>query len=57
MFVSESMGLNPIESLMHKYIDYNIAPLSSYDALKHYFTSLKTDLILLQPRVLERKFP
>ena len=32
-------------------------PLSPYDALKHHFTSLKTDLIFLQPRVLEWKFP
>ena len=34
-----------------------INPLSPHDALKHHFTSLKTDLIFLQPRVLERKFP
>ena len=32
-------------------------PFSPHDALKHHFTSLKTDLILLQPRVLERKSP
>ena len=32
-------------------------PLSPYDALKHHLTSLKKDLISLQPRVLERKFP
>ena len=32
-------------------------PLSPRDALKHHFTSLKIDLIFLQPRVLERKFP
>ena len=32
-------------------------PLSPHDALKHHFTSLKTDLILLQPRVLEWKIP
>ena len=31
-------------------------PLSHRDALKHNFTSLKTDLIFLQQRVLERKF-
>ena len=31
-------------------------PLSPHYALKHHFTSLKTDLIFLQPRVLERKF-
>ena len=28
-------------------------PLSPHDALKHHFTSLKTDLIFLQPRVAE----
>ena len=28
-------------------------PSSSHDALKHHFTSLETDLILQQPRVLE----
>ena len=32
-------------------------PLNPHDALKHHFTSLKTDLIFQQPRVLERKFP
>ena len=31
--------------------------LSPHDALKHYFTSLKTYLIFLQPMVLERKCP
>ena len=31
-------------------------PLSPHDALMHHFTSLKTDLIFLQPRVLEREF-
>ena len=31
-------------------------PFSPHDALKHHFTSLKTDLIFLQPGVLERKF-
>ena len=34
-----------------------INPLSPHDALKHHFTSLKTDLIFQQLRVLERKFP
>ena len=33
-----------------------VKSLSPLDALKH-FTSLKTDLIFLQPRVLEQKFP
>ena len=32
---------------------YPLDPLSPPDALKHHFTSLKTDLIFLQPRVLE----
>ena len=31
--------------------------LSHHHALKHHFTSLKADLILLQPKVLERKSP
>ena len=30
--------------------------LSPHDALKHHFTYLKTDLIFLQPIVLEQKF-
>ena len=34
-----------------------VNPLSPHDAIKHLFTSLKTDLIFLQQRVLERKFP
>ena len=34
-----------------------VNPLSPHDALKHHFTSVKTDLIFLQLRVLERKFP
>ena len=32
-------------------------PLGSHDALKHHFTSPKTDLIFLAPRLLEQKFP
>ena len=32
-------------------------PLNPHDALKHHFTSLRTDLIFQQPRVLERVFP
>ena len=31
--------------------------LSPHDALKHHFTSMKTDLIFLHPMVLEGKFP
>ena len=34
-----------------------IIPLSPRDALKHHFTSLKTNLIFQQLRVLEQKFP
>ena len=34
---------------------FPINPLSPHDALKHYFTFLKTDLIFLQQRVLEWK--
>ena len=34
-----------------------INPLSPHDALKYHFTSLKTVLIFLQLRVLERKCP
>ena len=36
---------------------YYFNPLGPHDALKHHFTSLKTDLIFLQQSVLERKFP
>ena len=32
-------------------------PLSPHDALKHHFTTLKTDFIFLQLTVLEGKFP
>ena len=32
-------------------------PLSPHDALKHHFTSPKTDFIPPPPSVLERKFP
>ena len=32
-------------------------PLGPHDALKHHFTSPKTDLIFLAPRLLEQKFP
>ena len=35
----------------------HLNPLSPHDALKHHFTSLKTDLIFLQVRVLDWKFP
>ena len=35
----------------------NVNPLSPHDAIKHHFKSPKTDLIVPQLRVLERKFP
>ena len=35
--------------------NFNLNPLSLHDALKHHFISLKTDLIFLQPTVLEQK--
>ena len=41
---------------MNHYDLYN-NPLSAHDALKHHFTSMKTDLIVLQLGPLERKFP
>ena len=36
---------------------FTINPLSPHDALEHYFTWMKTNLIFLQPRVFEWKFP
>ena len=41
----------------HKFKWVKFNPLSPHDALKHHFTSLKTDLIFLQQRVLETKIP
>ena len=35
------------------YLVYLFNPLRPHDASKHHFTSLKTDLIFPQPRVLE----
>ena len=34
-----------------------VNPLGPHDALTHHFTSLKKEIIFLQPRVLKRKFP
>ena len=34
----------------------DVNPLTPRDAIKHHFTSLKTDPIFLQPRVVERNF-
>ena len=46
---------------LHPYVktddSVSIIPLSPHDALKHHFTSLKTDLIFLQLEGLERRFP
>ena len=46
--------------LYHRLIDWakgithtHLNPLSPHDALKHHSTALKTDLIVIQPRVLE----
>ena len=45
-----------MSSEVHHVINIYFDPSSPRDALKHHFTSLKTDLIFLQPRVFERKF-
>ena len=39
-----------------EHVNRRVNPLSPHDALKHHFTSLKTELIFLQLGVLERKF-
>ena len=36
---------------------FTINHLNPHDAVEHHFTSMKTDLIFLQPRVFEWKFP
>ena len=46
-------GSDPVQRqvllLLHTQPDYcTLNPLSPHDALKHHFTSLKTDLIFLQ---------
>ena len=52
--MSVSSG-SPPKIVNHLFSRFN--PLSPHDALKHHFTSLKTDLIFLQQRDLERKYP
>ena len=47
---------NPESGDNYRYL-FMFNPLNPHDALKHHFTSLKTDLIFPQQRVLERKFP
>ena len=41
------------ESVMQAQTGVLLNPLSPHDALKHYFTNLKTDLIFLQLGVLD----
>ena len=41
---------------IHKTLVQRLNPLSPHDALKHHFTSLKTDLIFLQQTVLKQYF-
>ena len=48
-----SMWQKNREAIEDEAVTFN--PLSPRDALKHHFTSLKTDLIFLQQRVLKRK--
>ena len=42
---------------VEKFNNLAVKGLSPHDALRHYITSLKTELIILQLRVLEWKFP
>ena len=44
-------------SLFQRFRGQLFNPLNPHDALKHHFIFLKTDLIFLQLRVLDRKFP
>ena len=54
-YLNQINHINSLVAFMH-HVSY-LNPLSLHDALKHHFTSLKTHLIFLQPRALERKFP
>ena len=48
------------QQLLKSYVNGEVNlfnPLNPHDALKHHFTSLKTDLIFQQPRLLKQKFP
>ena len=49
---NDTLDVNSIDNYPH-----TVNLLSPHDALKHHFTSLKTDLIFLEPRILEQKFP
>ena len=57
MFISKYSRVCYGRDFLYTYLasagDRHLNPLSPHDALKHHFTSLKTDLIFLQPRVLE----
>ena len=53
---SYSAGIDFSRQILTSKVDHR-AGLSPRDALKHHFTSLKTELISLQQRVSERKFP
>ena len=46
----------PMLSFIMFTVNFRLNPLSPHDAIKHHFTSLKTDLIFQQLRVLERDF-
>ena len=45
------------EAIFTHHAQLHINPFSPHDALKHHFTSLKTDLIFLQLGVLKQKIP
>ena len=54
------LGMHRILQMVQIWGEQNVhigLTIKPHDALKHNFTSLKTDLIFLQPRGLERKFP
>ena len=56
----KSTGRNTIETVEKSLTDMFIRLVRIYpclNALKHHFTSLKTDSIFLQPIFLERQFP
>ena len=50
-------GYRCVPLFVHSGLPNTFNPLSPHDALKHYFTSMKTYLTFLKQRILERKFP
>ena len=54
--VSSGVSMYNVKLTIITVLIYLINPLNPHDALKHHFTSLKTDLIFQQTRVLERTF-